>query len=76
MDRRSEIDRRIARKLTMRMLLLGVTPERLARALRMPRSELHRVLTGRTRLGALGIFEVSLVLMVPVNYFFEELVEP
>ena len=67
------IDVHVGQRVRQRRTLLGHSQERLAVALNLTFQQVQKYERGANRVGAGRLYELSLALDVPVNYFFEEL---
>ena len=67
------IDVHVGQRVRQRRTLLGYSQERLADALNLTFQQVQKYERGANRVGAGRLYELSLALDVPVNYFFEEL---
>ena len=60
----------------MRRTLLGLSQEKLGDALGLTFQQVQKYERGANRIGASRLFQLSLILDVPVSFFFEDMVEP
>ncbi len=67
-----QIDRRISKRLRQRRLLQGVTQGRVARALGVSFQQIQKYETGANRISSSRLFELSLILDVPITYFYRQ----
>ncbi len=69
------IDRHIASRLRLRRLEAGMTQKELAEALGISFQQVQKYENGTNRISARALYQVSIALVVPVQYFFEGLGE-
>ena len=67
-----QIDRRISVRLRQRRLLLGVTQGVVARALGVSFQQIQKYETGANRVSSSRLYELSLILDVPITYFYRQ----
>lgn len=67
----SEIDVYVGKKLKERMHFIDVTQERLAESIGVSFQQIQKYCSGKNRISAGKLFEISRALTVPVSYFFE-----
>jgi transcriptional regulator with XRE-family HTH domain len=67
------IDVHVGRLICQRGTLLGMSQDRLAQANGLTFQKVQKYERGGNRLGSSRLFDVALVLDVPISYFFEEL---
>ena len=69
------VDIHVGTRVRQRRTLLGFSQERLASALDLTFQQVQKYERGANRIGASRLFDLSLVLDVPVAYFFEDMPE-
>jgi transcriptional regulator with XRE-family HTH domain len=69
----TEIDAHVGRQIRLRRLVLGMSQDQLAAALGLTFQQVQKYEKGVNRVGAGRLFELSEILSVPVNYFYEGL---
>lgn len=67
------IDVHVGGRIRQRRTLIGMTQEKLAKALGLTFQQIQKYERGTNRVGASRLFEISRVMNVPVSYFFEEM---
>lgn len=67
------VDVHVGGRVRLRRTLLGMSQERLAEAIGLTFQQVQKYERGANRIGASRLFDLSLVLDVPVSYFFEEM---
>lgn len=67
------VDVHVGSRVRMRRTLLGMTQTDLADALELTFQQIQKNETGRNRIGASRLYQLSHILDVPVAYFFEGL---
>lgn len=67
------IDIHVGKRMAARMKLLGVTQEKMAKAVGVTFQQVHKRSTGANRISASALFETARALGVPVAFFFEGL---
>ena len=67
-----QIDHRISMRLRQRRLLLGVTQGVVARALGVSFQQIQKYETGANRVSSSRLYELSLILDVPITYFYRQ----
>lgn len=68
-------DIHVGKRLRLRRTLLGMSQEKLGVAVGLTFQQVQKYERGTNRIGASRLYELSKVLGVPVNYFFEEMPE-
>ncbi|HTQ35001.1 MAG TPA: helix-turn-helix transcriptional regulator [Stellaceae bacterium] len=71
--RTQDIDRHVGARVRERRIMLGFTQQQLADLIGVTYQQAHKYERGINRISAGRLFEISHVLSVPVNYFFEGL---
>lgn len=69
------IDLHVGRRLRRRRRLLGLTQQQLAEAIGIRFQQIQKYECGANRVTASRLYELSVALNVPVNYFFQGLAE-
>ena len=69
----TEVDARVGLMVKMRRIELDLSQEKVAGQLGITAQQLQKYERGTNRIGASRLFELSKVLDVPVQYFFEEI---
>ncbi|MEQ8746460.1 helix-turn-helix transcriptional regulator [Pyruvatibacter sp.] len=67
------IDVHVGSRVRLRRLLVGMSQEKLGEQLGLTFQQVQKYEKGTNRIGASRLFEVSRILGVPVQYFYEEL---
>jgi transcriptional regulator with XRE-family HTH domain len=67
------IDVHVGQRVRQRRTLLGMSQERLGRALGLTFQQVQKYERGANRVGASRLFEMACILDVPVSYFFEDI---
>lgn len=67
------VDVHVGARLRLRRTRLGLSQERLARAIRLTFQQLQKYESGANRISASRLFELAAVLRVPMTYFFDEM---
>lgn len=67
------IDRHVGSRVRMRRVILGMSQEKLGEALGLTFQQIQKYEKGINRIGASRLFDLSQVLAVPVQFFYEEL---
>ncbi|MDI2091069.1 helix-turn-helix domain-containing protein [Commensalibacter oyaizuii] len=70
------IDKRVGSRIRLRRRLLGYSQEKLALALSLSFQQIQKYEKGTNRVGASRLFDIAQVLQVPINFFFDELLNP
>jgi len=65
------IDRHVGSRVRMRRMMLGMSQEKLGDALGLTFQQVQKYEKGSNRIGASRLQQISLVLQVPVSFFFE-----
>jgi transcriptional regulator with XRE-family HTH domain len=71
--RTQDIDRHVGARIRERRIMLGLTQQQLADLIGVTYQQAHKYERGINRVSAGRLFEISQVLSVPVNYFFDGL---
>jgi transcriptional regulator with XRE-family HTH domain len=74
-NRTQDIDRHVGARVRERRIMLGFTQQQLADLIGVTYQQAHKYERGINRVSAGRLFEIAHVLNVPVNYFFEGLME-
>jgi len=69
------IDVHVGRRVRLRRLLVGMSQEKLGEQLGLTFQQVQKYEKGTNRVGASRLFEVSRILGVPVQYFYDELTD-
>ncbi|MEM7169223.1 MAG: helix-turn-helix transcriptional regulator [Pseudomonadota bacterium] len=69
------IDMHVGSRVRLRRTLLGLSQERLGEAIGLTFQQIQKYERGANRIGCSRLFDLSRVLDVPVEYFFEDLSE-
>ena len=72
-SRTQDVDRYVGARIRERRIMLGLTQQQLADLIGVTYQQAHKYERGINRVSAGRLFEVSQVLSVPVNYFFDGL---
>lgn len=67
------IDVYVGQRIRLRRLLMGITQERLAHLLGITFQQIQKYERGMNRIGASRIWDISKVLKVDINFFFEDM---
>lgn len=70
------IDKRVGGRIRLRRRLLGYSQEKLALALGLSFQQVQKYEKGSNRVGASRLFDIAQILQVPINFFFDELLNP
>jgi transcriptional regulator with XRE-family HTH domain len=65
------IDRHVGSRVRMRRMMLGMSQEKLGDALSLTFQQVQKYEKGSNRIGASRLQQISLILQVPVSFFFE-----
>lgn len=71
----TSIDIHVGKRLKLRRIEMGLSQEKLAKSLQMTFQQIQKYEKGVNRVSAGKLYELAVVLAVPVEYFFEELGE-
>ena len=71
--RANPIDVHVGSRVRLRRMLLGMSQEKLGEHLRLTFQQIQKYEKGINRIGASRLFDLSKVLGVPVQFFYEEL---
>jgi transcriptional regulator with XRE-family HTH domain len=74
-SRPSPIDVNVGSRIRLRRIQLGVSQEELGDALGLAQQQIQKYERGANRVGASRLFDISRVLDVPINFFFEDMPE-
>lgn len=69
----NSIDKRVGGRIRLRRRLLGYSQEKLALALGLSFQQVQKYEKGTNRVGASRLFDIAQILQVPINFFFDEL---
>lgn len=72
----NSIDKRVGGRIRLRRRLLGYSQEKLALALGLSFQQVQKYEKGTNRVGASRLFDIAQILQVPINFFFDELLNP
>jgi transcriptional regulator with XRE-family HTH domain len=67
------IDVHVGSRVRLRRTLLGLSQEKLGEAIGLTFQQVQKYERGANRIGASRLFDLSRVLDVPINYFFEDM---
>ncbi len=67
------IDKRVGSRIRLRRKLLGYSQEKLALALGLSFQQIQKYEKGLNRVGASRLYYIAQVLQVPINFFFDEI---
>ena len=65
------IDKHVGSRVRMRRMMLGMSQEKLGAALDLTFQQVQKYEKGTNRIGASRLQQISLILQVPVSFFFE-----
>ena len=65
------IDKHVGSRVRMRRMMLGMSQEKLGDALGLTLQQVQKYEKGTNRIGASRLQQISLILQVPVSFFFE-----
>jgi len=65
------IDKHVGSRVRMRRMMLGMSQEKLGDALSLTFQQVQKYEKGANRIGASRLQQISLILQVPVSFFFE-----
>ncbi len=74
--RSNQVDAHVGSRVRTRRTLMGLSQEKLGDALGLTFQQVQKYERGANRIGASRLFQLSLILDVPVSFFFEDMVEP
>jgi transcriptional regulator with XRE-family HTH domain len=69
------IDKYVGSRVKLRRTLLGLAQQQLAKALGLTFQQVQKYESGVNRIGASRLFQLSLILSVPISYFYDEMPE-
>lgn len=69
----NNVDLHVGKRIKNRRIILGVTRQELADAVNLSLQQIHKYETSVNRVSASKLYNIALVLKVPVNYFYEML---
>lgn len=69
------VDVHVGSRVRLRRTLLGMRQEKLGQAVSLTFQQIQKYERGANRVGASRLYQLSLILDVPVSYFFEEMPE-
>ena len=72
-NRASEIDRHVGARIRERRIMMGLSQQQMADMIGVTYQQAHKYERGINRISAGRLFEITQVLAVPINYFFEGL---
>lgn len=67
------VDLHVGKRIKHRRIVLGITRKELADAVNVSVQQIHKYETGINRVSASKLYNIAVVLKVPVNYFYEML---
>ncbi len=67
------IDIHVGKRVRLRRTLLGMSQEKLGKAIRLTFQQVQKYERGTNRIGSSRLYQLSQVLDVPVSYFFDDL---
>ena len=67
------IDVHVGKRLRLRRTLLGMSQERLGKAINLTFQQVQKYERGTNRIGSSRLYQLSQVLDIPVSYFFDDL---
>src|SRR5271155_446994 len=73
LDSPSPVDLHVGSRVRLRRTLLGMSQEKLGNAVGLTFQQIQKYERGANRIGASRLFDMSRVLDVPVQFFFEEM---
>ena len=71
--RANKLDEHLGYKLRVRRNMLGISQERLAELLGLTFQQVQKYESGKNRISASRLFELSKILDVPIDYFFKKI---
>lgn len=71
--RPNPIDVHVGSRVRLRRLLLGMSQEKLGEQLKLTFQQVQKYEKGVNRIGASRLHQISIILEVPVSYFFEDM---
>lgn len=69
----SSVDAHVGSRVRLRRMLIGMSQEKLGELLGLTFQQVQKYEKGANRIGASRLFDISQILGVPVQYFFEDL---
>jgi transcriptional regulator with XRE-family HTH domain len=69
----SSIDAHVGSRVRLRRMLIGMSQEKLGELLGLTFQQVQKYEKGANRIGASRLYDISTILNVPVQYFFEDL---
>src|SRR5512132_3393562 len=66
------VDQHVGSRVRLRRMLLGVSQEKLGERLGLTFQQVQKYEKGVNRIGASRLFDLSMVLQVPINFFYED----
>lgn len=69
----SSVDAHVGSRVRLRRMLIGMSQEKLGELLGLTFQQVQKYEKGANRIGASRLYDISKILNVPVQYFFEEL---
>ena len=67
------IDKHVGARVKLRRMILGMSQEQLGRSLGLTFQQIQKYEKGVNRIGASRVFELSKLLEVPIQYFYDDL---
>ena len=71
--RPNPVDIHVGKRVRLRRTLLGMSQEKLGEAIGLTFQQVQKYERGTNRIGSSRLYQLSLVLDIPVSYFFEDL---
>ena len=71
----NDVDRHIGQKIRARRTALGMSQEKLGDLLNLTFQQVQKYEKGTNRVGAGRLLEIGTILQVPIQYFYEDLIE-
>ena len=72
-NRASDIDRHVGTRIRERRIMMGLSQQQMADMIGVTYQQAHKYERGINRISAGRLYEITQVLVVPINYFFENL---
>nr|WP_142847354.1 helix-turn-helix transcriptional regulator [Telmatospirillum sp. J64-1] len=74
-DKLNSINVHVGHRIRLRRVLLGMSQEKLAKAIGLTLQQVQKYERGATRLSASRLFDLSHALAVPISFFFDDIPE-